>query len=179
MNPEELIRSLIILIGDYPDREGLKETPKRVIDSFKEIYKGYDIKQKPEIKTFSPTGADDSIIVNKGEFNSVCEHHMLTFSGNYFFGYVADKKKEIGLSKIPRVIEWHSARLQTQERLTKEVIKDLEDALNPKGIILILKANHLCVNIRGVKQSESEMVTSIVRGCLKNRQEEFFSLIKV
>jgi len=161
---EKEIRKILEEIGENPDREGLKNTPERVIRMYEEIFRGYDKKQSPELTTF-PNDKDNigyhGIIIDKGEFCSTCEHHMVPFFGDYFFGYIPENKI-IGLSKIKRLIDWHSARLQIQERLTREIVEDFVGQMQPHGVILILKARHLCQEIRGVRKKKGEMITSEV-----------------
>ena len=120
------------------------------------------------------------MIIDTGYFYSHCEHHMVPFFGNYYFAYIPDKKI-VGISKIARLVDYHSAKLQVQERLTKEIVDDIEKLLKPKGIALIMKARHLCKEMRGIKKHNSEMITSEMRGVFKNNsktREEFLSLIK-
>lgn len=180
-NLKRISKQLIEEIGENPNRTGLKETPTRMAKMFLEIFKGYDIDQMPNITVF-PNNDDgivyNQIICDRGKFNSFCEHHMALFSGNYYFGYIPDKNI-IGLSKIARLIDFFSSKMQVQERLGVEVIDYLEKKLKPKGMILILKANHSCKEIRGAKK-EGQMTTSIVRGIFENdmmARKEFFDLI--
>ncbi len=180
---EENIILTINIIGDNPSREGLLDTPKRVSKMYKEIFKGYDKEQKPKITVFD-NGHDgikvNEMIIDTGYFYSHCEHHMVPFFGNYYFAYIPDKKI-VGISKIARLVDYHSAKLQVQERLTKEIVDDIEKLLKPKGIALIMKARHLCKEMRGIKKHNSEMITSEMRGVFKNNsktREEFLSLIK-
>lgn len=180
---EELIKEVLNSIGENPDRPGLKETPKRVAKMYKEIFKGYDEKQKPEITVFD-NGQDgvnyDQVIVDKGYFYSHCEHHMVPFFGEYYFAYIPDKKI-IGLSKVARIVDFYSAKLQVQERLVKEIVDEIEKVLQPKGIALIMEGRHLCKEMRGVKKHKGEMITSEMRGAFKtdfNTRQEFLSLVK-
>ncbi|MBU1519072.1 GTP cyclohydrolase I [Patescibacteria group bacterium] len=133
---EKVVRNILKLIGENPYRAGLKDTPKRVVQMWKEIFRGYDPKLKPKLRTFlnGENGvAYNQMIVDSGYFFSYCEHHMVPFFGQYYFSYIPDKKI-IGLSKIARVIDYYSARLQIQERLVKDAVDELEKALKPKGI---------------------------------------------
>lgn len=179
---ESAIREILVAIKENPDRQGLKETPKRIVEMYKEIYKGYDLSQKPSITVFD-NGKDqvvyDEMIFDKGYFFSMCEHHMLPFFGEYYFAYIPNKKI-IGLSKIARLIDFYSARLQIQERLTNQVVDEVEKAINPKGIALVMKARHLCKEMRGIKKVNSEMVTSALKGAFKKNihtREEFLRFI--
>ena len=181
MNDEDIIKQLLIMIGENPERTGLKDTPKRVVRMCKELFKGYNIKHKPELTVF-PNNEDeigyDEMIIDKGQFNTWCEHHILPVKGTYYFCYIPNKKV-IGLSKVSRIINYYSSRLQVQERLVKQIIDELEKILKPKGIGLIMKANHMCKEIRGIKNVE-EMITSDMRGVLRTKSEariEFLTLI--
>lgn len=180
---ENNIREIIQLIGDNPKREGLLDTPKRVAKMYLELFKGYDKEQKPKITVFD-NGHDgikvNEMIIDTGYFYSHCEHHMVPFFGQYYFAYIPNKKI-VGISKIARLVDYHSAKLQVQERLTKEVVDDIEKLLKPRGVALIMKARHLCKEMRGIKKYNSEMMTSEMRGVFKNNsktREEFLSLIK-
>lgn len=182
-NLRKIAKQTLIELGENPNRVGLKDTPKRIAKMWVEIFKGYDSSKMPKITVF-PNNDDgivyDEIIIDKGKFYSHCEHHMATIYGNYYFGYIPNKHL-IGLSKIARVIDYFGSRLQIQERLGNDVVNYLEQKLKPKGIILILKARHMCKEMRGVKK-EGEMITSIVKGLFKKNQparEEFLSLINL
>lgn len=180
---EDNVVRIIQFIGDNPNRTGLLDTPKRVSKMYSELFKGYDFSQKPSLTCFE--NMDDGIkydemIFDSGSFVSWCEHHMLPFKGKYYFGYVP-KVRIIGLSKVARLVEWHASRLQIQERLVKEIVDDIEKELEPEGIALVLKASHLCKEIRGVKNN-GEMITSDVRGLLRTKiaaRQEFMSLIAI
>jgi GTP cyclohydrolase I len=179
---ENAIRYLLIKIGEDPDREGLKGTPTRIVKSWKELFKGYDPKKKPKITTFN-NGKDgivyDEMVIDSGEFTSFCEHHCLPFRGKYWFAYIPDKKI-LGLSKIARVVDYYSSRLQIQERLVKNIVDEIENACQPKGIALVMKAEHMCKSIRGIKV-KGEMISSEVRGLFRTKPEvraEFMQLIR-
>ena len=179
---ELAIRTILNNIGENADREGLKETPRRVANMYEEIFRGYDKAKKPKITIFN-NDADgikyDEMIFDKGYFFSMCEHHMVPFFGEYYFAYIPDKKI-VGISKIARIVDYYSAKLQVQERLTNEIVDELEKALQPKGIALIMKARHLCREMRGVKKVNSEVVTSVMRGAFKDNiqtRNEFLELI--
>lgn len=187
MNKEKIehyIRGILREIGEDPNRIGLKETPERVARMYEEIFRGYDIKQKPKITIF-PNGEDGveqkEMVIDRGYYFSQCEHHMVTFLGEYFFGYIPDKNV-VGISKIARLIDWHSAKLQIQERLTKEVVEDFEKTVKPEGTILVMKGRHLCKEMRGVKKFNSPMITSEVTGVFErdsDTRNEFLRLMKL
>ena len=190
MKNEELVREMIINIGENPDREGLKDTPKRIANMWEEVFRGYDIKQKPTITTFN-NGVDgityDQMVLDNGAFYSHCEHHMVPFFGKYWFAYIPHPKgKILGISKVARVVDYCAAKLQIQERLVQDVVNMLWSELckgtthKPRGMALIMKGTHLCKSMRGVKK-EGEMITSEMRGLFKKEDKvrnEFLQLIK-
>lgn len=180
---QNLIRQILIEIGENPNRPGLIDTPTRVAKMYKEIFRGYDIEQKPKITVF-PNGQDgifcNSLIIDSSYFYSHCEHHMCTFFGQWFFGYVP-KDKIIGASKIARIADYYSAKLQVQERLGIDVINCIEKAVKPLGSIIVMRGRHLCKEMRGVKKFNSPFETIEARGILlKNKdgiKDEFMSRI--
>lgn len=177
------IKEIIHIIGDNAEREGLLDTPKRVAKMYLEVFRGYDKEQKPKITIFD-NGHDgikvNEMIIDTGYFYSYCEHHIVPFFGRYYFAYIPNKKI-VGISKIARLVDYYSAKLQVQERLTKEIVDEIERLLKPRGVALIMEARHLCKEMRGVKKYNSQMTTSEMRGAFsKNHKtrEEFLSLIK-
>lgn len=157
---EEHIRQLLQYIGEDPDRPGLKGTPDRIIRMWREIFRGYDPAQHPKVTTFE-NGVDgltyDNMVVDSGNFYSMCEHHMMPFFGKYVFAYIPHPKGRIlGLSKIGRVVDYHAAKLQVQERLVADIVEDIEEALGtdypPLGVALMMQGEHLCKTMRGVKK---------------------------
>lgn len=178
------IREILQLIGDNSEREGLIDTPTRVEKMFREVFRGYNENEKPRITVFE-NGHDgisvDEMIIDTGYFYSHCEHHMVPFFGDYFFAYIPDRKI-VGISKIARLVDYHSAKLQVQERLTKEIADEVEKLLEPKGVALIMRARHLCKEMRGVKKYNSEMITSEMRGVFRDddkARQELLSIIKI
>lgn len=168
------IKQIFAHIGEKPDREGLIDTPKRIVKMWREIFRGYDPEQKPKITTFQ-NGKDgvtyDNMVIDTGTFYSVCEHHLMPFFGSYYFAYIPNPKGQIiGLSKIARMVDYHAAKMQIQERLVSDVIRDIENALGtenpPLGIALVMKAEHLCKTMRGVKK-QGEMTASMLTGAFK------------
>jgi GTP cyclohydrolase I len=179
-DPEKLIRELIKYIGEDPQREGLKDTPRRVIKSFGALFSGYDKKPEDVLQVFSDELYDEMIVVKNIEFYSVCEHHWLPFYGKAHIGYIPDGKI-IGLSKLPRLVEIFARRLQNQERLTNQIARALYGILKPKGVGVIIEAKHLCMMARGVEKQNSEVTTSALLGLFKkdlNTRGEFLRLIK-
>jgi GTP cyclohydrolase IA len=160
---EREIRKIIEHIGEDPLREGLLETPSRVIKSWKELYAGYQMNVEDHFKLFDE-GYDELVILDNIEMYSTCEHHMLPFIGKAHIAYIANGKV-IGASKLARILEVYSRRLQVQERIGKQVVDALMEHLNPKGAACIIEAKHLCMSARGVQKQHSVMKTSSMRGC--------------
>jgi len=179
--PTENVRRLIEFIGDDPNREGLKETPDRVIRSYKELFSGYGQKPEDVIKVFEDGACDEMVIARGIEFVSFCEHHMLPFLGTAHIAYIPNGKV-IGVSKLVRLLEIYARRLQIQERLCQQVTKSLDDHLKPKGSACILTAKHLCMSCRGVGKQRSEMVTSSLTGVFREQgnmaRQELLSMIR-
>jgi GTP cyclohydrolase I len=175
------LRNIIKAIGENPDREGLVETPKRIFNSWKELYAGY--KQDPEKilgKTFESDGYDQMVILKDIELYSNCEHHNLPFIGKAHVAYLPNKRV-VGISKLARLVDCFARRMQIQERLTEEVANSIDKVLSPQGVIVVVEAQHLCMRMRGVQKQNSIMVTSAVRGCFKEDnsiKQEFFNLIR-
>ena len=160
------IRELLEFIGDDPDRVGLKDTPERMLRMFAEMFRGYDPAQKPQITTF-PNGLDgiiyDNMVVDSGTFYSVCEHHLLPFYGKAHVAYIPNGKVA-GLSKLARTVEVFARRPQIQENMTAQIADALEKYLKPKGVMVMIEAEHMCMTMRGVQKPGSKTVTTMVRG---------------
>lgn len=176
------------LIGEDVNREGLQGTPDRIARMYDEIFRGYDAAQKPKITTFE-NGKDgityENMIIDEGDFYSMCEHHMMPFFGRYWFAYIPNPKGRIlGISKIGRVVDYCAAKLQIQERLVREIVDILSDALKskypPLGVALVMEGEHLCKSMRGAKK-KGKMKSSYLVGAFKDDAQlrnEFFNLIK-
>jgi len=177
---ESIILDLLKEIGEEPEREGLQKTPHRVAKSWTTFAQGY--KQTPEEvvgDAIFNEQCDEVIAVKDIDFFSLCEHHLLPFKGVAHVGYLPEKKI-IGLSKIPRIVDIYARRLQVQERLTQQVADALQDVLSPKGVAVVIEAEHLCMQMRGVEKKSSFMITSAVRGAFRENnktREEFLSII--
>jgi GTP cyclohydrolase IA len=178
---EKAVRTLLLWAGDNPDREGLLETPKRVVKAYEEFFAGY--KQDPEkylAKTFEEIeGYDEMVIVKNIRLESHCEHHMVPIIGQAHVGYLPDKRV-VGISKLARVVDAYSKRLQTQETLTAQIATVIEKVLHPKGVGVIIEASHQCMSCRGVHKTESLTVTSQMRGLFRSNsitRKEFMMLI--
>ena len=178
---EDLVREMIVRLGEDPTREGLTRTPNRVHRAFEYLLKGYN--EDPEAllkKALFTVTYDEMVIVKDVEMFSLCEHHMLPFFGKVHVAYIPNGKV-IGLSKIPRLIEIFSRRLQIQERLTTQIAETIQKAIEPQGVGVVIEARHLCMMMRGVEKQHSEAVTSSMLGCFRDEQEtrtEFLSLIR-
>ena len=184
---EENITRILEYIGEDPTREGLVGTPDRIIRMWGEIFRGYDKGQKPKITTFD-NGKDgityDNMVVDEGDFYSMCEHHMMPFFGKYWFAYIPNPKGRIlGISKIGRVVDYCAARMQIQERLVHDIVDMLAKALGdgnpPLGMALVMRGEHLCKTMRGVKK-KGKMMSSYLVGAFKEDAQvrnEFMQLV--
>ena len=166
---EEAIRTIIQWIGEDPEREGLLSTPKRVIKAFKEYFKGYAQNPKDYLsKTFSEVeGYDDMVIEKNISIQSHCEHHMAPIIGVAHVAYIPSSKV-VGLSKLARVVEVFSNRLQTQERLTMQIAKTIMKVLQPRGVAVTIDAEHHCMTNRGIKKQDTTTVTNYFLGAFKD-----------
>jgi len=179
---EKLVEQLLKELGEDPDREGLKRTPERVAKAMQYLTSGY-AKNVDEIlnDALFVEEYDEMVVVKDIDFASLCEHHLLPFIGKAHVAYMP-AKKIVGLSKIPRLVEMYSRRLQVQERLTTQIANSLNDALQPRGVAVVLEAVHLCMLVRGVEKQNSRAVTSAMLGAFRERPEtraEFMGLINV
>ncbi|HZQ67724.1 MAG TPA: GTP cyclohydrolase I FolE [Terriglobales bacterium] len=178
---EDLVREMLVRLRENPDREGLIRTPERVHKAYDFLTKGYE--EDPEAmlnKALFTVTYDEMVIVKDVEMFSLCEHHMLPFFGKVHVAYIPNGKV-IGLSKIPRLIEIFSRRLQIQERLTTQIAETIQKTIQPQGVGVVIEARHLCMMMRGVEKQHSAAVTSSMLGCFRDEQEtrtEFLSLIR-
>jgi len=179
VGPEENIRRLIEYIGDDPKREGLRETPQRVIRSYSEIFSGYSQDPSQVLKVFNDDSCDEMVVVKDIEIYSMCEHHMLPFFGRCHVAYIPDGRV-VGVSKLVRLVEIYARRLQIQERLCEQVTAALDQYLKPKGSACVVEAVHLCMTCRGVQKQHSKMITSSLTGAFRNSEgrAEFLSIIQ-
>lgn len=178
---EELVREMIIRLGEDPAREGLVRTPDRMHRAYQYLTKGYH--EDPEAllkKALFTVNYDEMVIVKDIEMFSLCEHHLLPFFGKVHVAYIPNGKV-IGLSKLPRLIEIFARRLQIQERLTTQIAETIQKAIEPQGVGVVIEARHLCMMMRGVEKQHSAAVTSSMLGCFRDEEEtrtEFLSLIR-
>jgi GTP cyclohydrolase I len=179
---EAAVRTLLAWAGDDPDREGLLETPRRVVEAFKEYFKGYG-EEPAEVlaRRFEETGGyDDIVLLHNIEFASHCEHHMAPFIGRAHVAYLPTHAV-VGISKLARVVETFARRLQTQETMTAQVARAIDDALEPKGVAVMIEAVHTCMSMRGVGKRNVATITTQFTGEFKSNpvlQKRFMELIR-
>lgn len=177
---ENAVRELLIAVGEDPDREGLRETPERVARSYKEIFAG--LWQRPEdvLTTTFDIGHDEMVLVKDIEVQSSCEHHLVPFHGVAHVGYIPSADGKItGLSKLARLVDVFARRPQVQERLTTQIADSLMKILDPRGVIVVIECEHMCMSMRGVRKPGAKTITSAVRGQLRDpaTRNEAMSLI--
>jgi GTP cyclohydrolase IA len=177
----ELVDSLLVELGEDPDRQGLKATPERVSRALRELTDGYGVKPEDVVAgAIFDQDYDEMVVVKDVPFYSLCEHHMLPFFGQCHVGYLP-KGKVIGLSKIPRLIEVFAHRLQIQEQLTNQVAEALAAAVSPRGVGVVVEARHLCMEMRGVETPGGRMITSCMLGTFRRdprTRAEFLDLVR-
>ncbi|GAB2970566.1 MAG TPA: GTP cyclohydrolase I FolE [Actinotalea caeni] len=174
------VRALLAALGEDPDREGLRDTPRRVARAYKEAFSGLGLEPGDVLQTFFEIGHDELVLVRDIEVYSTCEHHLLPFHGVAHVGYIpAVDGRVTGLSKLARLVDVYAKRPQVQERLTSQVADALMEQLGARGAIVVIECEHLCMSMRGVRKPGSRTVTSAVRGSLHNptTRAEAMSLI--
>lgn len=177
-NQRQIIVSLLEALGEDPNRDGLLDTPARVIKAWKELTVGYSQDPKLILDKRFEVEYDEIIILRDIEFYSTCEHHMLPYTGRAYIGYIPSNKV-VGISKLARLVECFARRLQIQERMTMQIATAINEILEPKGVGVVVKAQHFCMKSRGVKKENAEMVTSCMLGVMREKAEtrhEFLTL---
>jgi GTP cyclohydrolase I len=178
---EAAVRTLIAFAGDDPEREGVLETPKRVIDAYEEIYQGYrECPAEVLDRTFSEIGGyEDFVLVRDIGFSSHCEHHMMPFFGKAHVAYIPTDRV-VGLSKLARLVDVYAKRLQTQEHLTSQVATAIDEILKPRGAAVMIEAEHMCMSLRGVEKLGALTVTTHFTGAFKDAGEQvrFMTLLR-
>jgi GTP cyclohydrolase I len=179
---EEAVRTLIAYAGDNPAREGLLDTPKRVIGAFDEIYRGYgECPAEVLDRTFGEMGKyQDFVLVRDIAFNSHCEHHMMPFFGKAHIAYMPTDRV-VGLSKLGRLVEVYARRLQTQEHMTSQIATAVDEILQPRGVALMVEAEHMCMSVRGVSKAGASTVTTHFTGMFNDNSEQqlrFITLLR-
>lgn len=175
----EAVRKLLVYIGEDPERDGLKDTPDRVIRSYEQIYSGYKVDPSKILEKTFETNSDQMVVLSNIELYSTCEHHMLPFVGKCHVGYLP-KDKVLGISKIARLMEVYARRLQIQEELTHQIAHELYSTLDAYGVAVVIEAQHMCMTSRGVNKQNSIMTTSSMQGIFRDNsglKNEFFRLI--
>ncbi|EJC66513.1 GTP cyclohydrolase I FolE [Rhizobium sp. 1AS11] len=179
---EEAVRVLLRWAGDDPTREGLLETPARVVKSYRELFSGYDMAAEDVLgRTFEEVaGYDDMVLVKDIPFYSHCEHHMVPIIGKAHIAYMPDGRV-LGLSKLARVVEIYGRRLQTQETMTAQIARAIDDTLNPRGVAVLIEAEHMCMAMRGVQKQGSTTLTTTFTGTFKTEpadQARFMTMVR-
>ena len=179
---EEAVRTLLRWVGDDINREGLLDTPKRVVKAYKELFSGYDQDAEEELgRTFEEVaGYDDIVLVKDIGFHSHCEHHMVPIIGKAHVAYLPDGRV-LGLSKIARVVDIFAQRLQTQESITAQIANTIDEALSPRGVAVMIEAEHMCMAMRGIRKQGSTTLTTTFTGAFRNDPQEqarFISMVR-
>ena len=173
--------SIIEAIGEDPDRESLRDTPQRIAKMYAELFSGLDVDPKDELMVGFEEGHHEMVILRDIPFYSMCEHHLLPFYGVAHVGYIpSDDGRVVGVSKLARVVEICARRPQLQERMTRQIADAIFEALQPDGVAVVIRAEHLCMTMRGIKKPGANVVTSAVRGTFRSKiatRSEFLSLI--
>ncbi len=178
---EKAVKTLIEWAGDNPDREGLVETPKRVVKAYEQFFEGYDLDPEEILtKTFEEVeGYDEMVIVKDIRLESHCEHHIVPILGKAHIGYIPNNRV-VGISKLARIVDVFGKRLQTQETMTSQIANVIQNVLDPKGVAVVIDASHQCMTTRGVHKPESSTVTSAMKGVFKENavtRNEFLSFV--
>lgn len=181
VDEHKIVKAFLEAIGENPNREGLLDTPKRVVKSWAELYKGYKLDPKEILSTVFEDGSCDEMVILKNiEFQSMCEHHVLPFKGKAHIAYLP-KGKVVGLSKLARLVDCFAKRLQIQEKMTQQISGAISEHLQPNGVAVVIEAHHQCMSCRGVGKQNSTMITSSMLGIFKENhmaRGEFLALIK-
>jgi GTP cyclohydrolase I len=166
---EAAVRELLAAVGEDPDREGLRDTPKRVARAYAEIFSGLDKSPSDVLTTMFEIGHDELVLVRDIDVYSVCEHHLVPFHGVAHLGYVPSEDGRVtGLSKLARLVDIYARRPQVQERMTTQIADALDEHLQPRGVLVVIDCEHLCMAMRGVRHSRARTITSAVRGQLRD-----------
>jgi len=168
---ERAVREILLAIGEDPERDGLRDTPARVARAYAEQFAGLGMTPADVLTTVFDAGHDEMVLVRDIEVYSTCEHHLVPFFGRAHVGYIPNEKGQItGLSKLARLVDLYARRPQVQERMTSQIADALMQTLEPRGVIVIIEAEHLCMSMRGVRKPGAKTVTSAVRGSFLNSE---------
>lgn len=176
---EMAVRRLLVAIGEDPDREGLEGTPRRIAEMYREVFAGMDENPHEILSVGFEEGHEEMVVLRDIPFFSMCEHHLLPFHGVAHVGYIP-KGRVVGISKLARAVEIFARRPQVQERLTSQIADAVMEAVKPRGVGVVMEAEHLCMTMRGVKKPGSKVVTSATRGIFRSNlatREEFMSIV--
>ena len=161
---QQAVRDILEAIGEDPDREGLRETPRRVADMYSEIFAGLSEDPKTLLKFFHEEGSDEIVLVKDIPLYSMCEHHLLPFVGKAHIAYIPQNGKVIGLSKLARIVKNFASKPQLQERLTADIADFINEQMQPQGVAVLIEAEHLCMTMRGIRAAGAKTQTSALRG---------------
>lgn len=161
------VKMMLDGMGEDPSREGLQQTPERIAELYEEVLAGMNDDPAVELKKYTTKNKDEMIILKDISFFSLCEHHLLPFFGKVHIAYIPQEDHMVGFSNMARVVEILSKRLQVQERLTSEIADSIKKALGPKGLLIVIEAEHLCLTMRGIKKPGSKIITSAIRGIMR------------
>jgi len=178
---EKAVRDILVAVGENPNRRDIKDTPKRVADMYEEILAGMKLSPEKELEVVFEKDHDEIILLKNIPLYSICEHHMLPFIGRAHVAYIPSNNRVTGLSKLARVVDIYAKRLQVQERITTDIADIIMKKLKPKGVLVVLEAEHLCMSMRGVKKPGVLTITSAVRGIFRKNEKtraEAMSLIR-
>ena len=178
---QRAVLDILEAVGEDPQREGLVDTPRRVAEAYQELFSGLGRDPADELSVFFETDHDEVVLVKDIPFYSMCEHHLLPFHGRAHVAYLPRNGRITGLSKLARAVEVASRRPQLQERLTVQIADAIEERLNPRGVVVVIEAEHLCMTMRGIQKPGSYAVTSAVRGLFRENvasRHEVFALIR-
>ena len=182
MDSEKIRKGVALIlegVGEDPGREGLRETPDRVAEFYAEFFSGLAHDPRKEIRVFTTANQDEMIVLRDLAFTSMCEHHLLPFFGKAHIAYVPDSNKIVGFTSLARVVDSMAHRPQLQERMTTDIADYIIEAIHPKGVMVVIEAEHMCMTIRGVKKPGSKVLTSAIRGIMRTApsRAEAYSLI--
>jgi GTP cyclohydrolase I len=178
---EKAVREILLAVGEDPKREGLKETPMRVAKMYAEVFDGLGKDPRKVFKVFKDESHEEMVLLKDIPFHSICEHHLLPFTGHAHVAYIPSVGKLSGLSKLARLVDVLAHRPQVQERLTGQIADTMMEVLDPRGVLVVIEAEHLCMTMRGARKPGSVMVTSAVRGIFEESdvtRQEALSLIR-
>jgi GTP cyclohydrolase I len=168
---ERAVRDILIAVGEDPKRRDIKDTPKRVAEMYEEILAGTDLDPEKELEVVFEKDHDEIVLLKNIPFYSICEHHMLPFIGKAHVAYIPSNNRVTGLSKLVRVVDIFAKRLQVQERITTDIADIIMKKLKPKGVMVIIEAEHMCISMRGVKKPGVMTITSAVRGIFRKNEK--------